>query len=168
MASEQLITVAGLSDLQKMLDTLPVRMEKNIMRSALRVGANVYRDRARNGAPVKSGNLKKSIKVKSQVRRGKVITQIVAGGGDVFYAKFIEFGTASFYEGSGKTVGGPYTIKPKNGKALKFGNIYAPSVTHEGVRPNGFMRRAFDGGESEAIQKTADYIRQRLDDVLLK
>lgn len=168
MASEQFITVAGLSDLQKMLDTLPVRMEKNIMRSALRVGANVYRDRARNGAPVKSGNLKKSIKVKSQVRREKVITQVVAGGGDVFYAKFIEFGTASFYEGSGKTVGGPYTIKPKNGKALKFGNIYASSVTHEGVRPNAFMRRAFDGGESEAIQKTADYIRQRLDDVLLK
>lgn len=169
MGNDQSIKVNGLADLQRMLDILPARIEANIMRGALRAGANVYRDRARANAPVgKTGKLKKSIKVKASVRRGKVTTQVVAGGGDAWYAKFVEFGTASFYEGNGKTVGAPYLIKPKKGKVLKFGNVYAPQVVHEGVRPTGFMRRAFDGGETEVIQTTADYIRKRLDATILK
>lgn len=168
MANEQVIKVNGLADLQKMLNEFPAKLEANIMRGALRAGANVFRDRARAYAPVRSGKLKKSIKVKTTLRRGKAMAQVVAGGGDAWYAKFVEFGTASFYEGSGKTVGAPYLIKPKKGKALKFGNIYAPQVIHEGVRPSGFMRKAIDAGETEIIEKTAAYIRQRIGREIIK
>ena len=169
MANEQSISISGLADLQKMLDTLPAKIESNIMRGALRQGANVYRDRARANAPVgKTGALKKSIKVKTNAKRGKVTSQIVAGGGDVFYAKFVEFGTASFYEGNGKTVGGPYKMSPSKKKAIKFGDVFSASAIHEGVRPTGFMRKAFDGGTTEVIEKTAEYIRTRLDATILK
>jgi len=169
MASDQSISISGLADLQKMLDELPAKIESNIMRGALRAGANVYRDRARAAAPVgKTGKLKKSIKVKASVRRGRVTASVVAGGGDAWYAKFVEFGTASFYEGNGKTVGAPYEIKPKKGKALKFGNVFAPSIVHEGVRPTGFMRRAFDGGTNEVIDQTAAYIRMRIGREIIK
>lgn len=168
MANEQYVRIAGLAELQKMLDILPARLEANIMRGGMRQGANVFRDRAKANVPENSGALKKSIKVKSTLRKGKVITQIVAGGGDIYYAKFLEFGTASFYEGNGKSVGAPYKIKPKNGKALKFGNIFAPSVVHRGVKPSAFMRRAFDGAEMQVIEITAEYIRQRLDTLILK
>lgn len=169
MANDQLITVQGLSDLQKMLDELPAKIEANIMRGALRQGANVYRDRARANAPVgKTGRLKKSIKVKTTLRKGKAISQIVAGGGDAFYAKFVEFGTASFYEGNGRTVGAPYKIEPKNKKALKFGEVFSASAVHEGVRPTGFMRRAFDGGTSEVIEEVAAYVRMRIGREIIK
>lgn len=169
MATDQSISVTGLADLQKMLDELPAKIEANIMRGALRQGANVYRDRARANAPVgKTGRLKKSIKVKTTLRKGKAISQIVAGGGDAFYAKFVEFGTASFYEGNGRTVGAPYKIEPKNKKALKFGEVFSASAVHEGVRPTGFMRRAFDGGTSEVIEEVAAYVRMRIGREIIK
>lgn len=169
MANEQYVHIAGLSDLQKMLDELPAKIEGNIMRGALRQGANVFRDRARSNVPEKSGALRKSIKVKSSLRKGKVITQVIAGGGDVFYAKFIEFGTASFYAGNGRTVGAPYKISPKMGnKALKFGNIHAPFVIHEGVKPVAFMRRAFDGVTTEVIDDVAAYVRMRIGREIIK
>jgi HK97 gp10 family phage protein len=169
MGSDQSISISGLADLQKMLDELPAKIEANIMRGALRQGANVYRDRARNAAPVgKTGKLKKSIKVKTTVKRGKAVSQVVAGGGDAFYAKFVEFGTASFYEGTGRTVGGPYKMNPKRKEALKFGDIFSETAIHQGVRPTGFMRKAFDGGTTEVIDQVADYIRMRIGREIVK
>lgn len=169
MASDQSISVSGLADLQKMLDELPAKIEANIMRGALRQGANVYRDRARAAAPVgKTGRLRKSIKVKTNVKRGKATSQVVAGGGDVFYAKFVEFGTASFYEGTGRTVGAPYKIKPTVRKAMKFGDVFTEYSVHEGVRPTGFMRKAFDGGTHEVIEQVADYVRMRIGREIIK
>lgn len=168
MANEQYVRIAGLAELQEMLKMLPAKIEANIMRGGMRQGANVFRDRARGNVPEKSGALRKSIKVKTTLRKGKVITQIVAGGGDAFYAKFMEFGTASFYEGNGRTVGAPYKIEPKNKKAIKFGNVFSANAVHDGVKPTAFMRRAFDGGEFQVIEVTAQYIRNRLDATILK
>jgi HK97 gp10 family phage protein len=169
MASDQSISISGLADLQKMLDELPAKIEANIMRGALRQGANIYRDRARANAPVgKSGKLKKSIKVKTTLRKGKAISQIVAGGGDAWYAKFVEFGTASFYEGNGRTVGAPYKIAPKKTKAIKFGDVYSAYATLEGTKPTGFMRKAFDGGTAEVIDDVAAYIRMRIGREIVK
>lgn len=168
MANDQFVKIEGLADLQKILDEFPAKLEANIMRGALRQGANIFRDRARAAAPVKSGKLKKSIKVKTTVKKGKAISQVVAGGGDVWYAKFIEFGTASFYEGNGRTVGAPYKIAKSKKKAMKFGDIYADNVIHQGVRPNGFMRKAFDAGETEVIDNVATYIRMRIGREIIK
>jgi HK97 gp10 family phage protein len=169
MASDQSISISGLADLQKMLDELPAKIEANIMRGALRQGANIYRDRARANAPVgKSGKLKKSIKVKTTLRKGKAISQIVAGGGDAWYAKFVEFGTASFYEGTGRTVGAPYKIVPKKTKAIKFGDIYSAHAVLQGTKPTAFMRKAFDGGTTEVIDDVAAYIRMRIGREIIK
>lgn len=168
MANDQYVKIEGLSDLQKMLDELPAKIEANIMRGALRQGANIFRDRARAAAPVNSGKLKKSIKVKASLKKGKAISQVVAGGGDVWYAKFIEFGTASFYEGNGRTVGAPYKIAKSKKKAMKFGDVYADNIIHEGVKPNAFMRKAFDAGETEVIDNVAAYIRMRIGREIIK
>ena len=56
MANEQ-FQVQGLKELHTMLQQLPVRIEKNIMRGAIRAGANVYRDAARQAAPVDDGTM---------------------------------------------------------------------------------------------------------------
>ncbi len=79
-------------------------------------------------APVDTGRLKNSIKVK------------VTGNGIVIwmvdYGLYVEFGTP------------PHLIKPKNKKALKFKKgkkgkaIFAKEVKHPGTRPNPFIRNA--------------------------
>lgn len=174
MASE--IKVEGLADLQKMLDQLPAKIEANIMRGGLRAASNIYRDRARNGVPRKSGALRKSIKVGTKFRKGLVSATITAGDDKAFYAHMIEFGTASFFAGPGKSVGGPYKIPGKtkggkstrNKKAVSFGDSVYNNVTHPGVHPVPFMRNAFDQGTVEVMEALRIYVGGRLGKEMLK
>jgi HK97 gp10 family phage protein len=167
MANE--FRVQGLKELHTMLQQLPVRIEKNIMRGAIRAGANVYRDSARQAAPVDDGILKRSIKTGStNVKKGRVVVTV---GTDLYYARMVEFGTASFYTGTGRSVKKPYKIPKtsKSGKitkrlkkAIKFNGVIVNNVTHPGIRPQPFMRRAFDGASDQAVATFAQYVSTRL------
>jgi HK97 gp10 family phage protein len=166
MASDA-FQVQGLRELHQMLQQLPVRIEKNIMRGALRAGANVMRDAARQAAPVDDGTLKRSIKTSStKVKKGNVTVDV---GTDLYYARMIEFGTASFYTGNGRSVGKPYKIpkltkgKRRLKKALNFGGIMRNSAIHPGIKPKPFMRPAFDNSSNGAVAKFAEYVAARLD-----
>ena len=156
------IKIEGLADLNKLLKELPSKIERNIMRGALREGSKEFLERAKEEVPVKSGRLRKSLRISTRFKKGEVTATMTAGNGQAFYAHMIEFGTASFYTGSGKSVGAPYEIKP-NGKALKVGNYYFGSITQPGVKPQPFMRPAFDAGSAEAVKAVAEYIKKRLD-----
>ena len=174
MANE--IKVEGLVELQKMLDQLPAKIEANIMRGGLRAASNIYRDRARNAVPKKSGALRKSIKVTTSNKKGALSATISAGDKNAFYAHMIEFGTASFFAGSGKSVGGPYKIpgKTKGGKstrkkkAVAFDESIYNNVTHPGVHPVPFMRNAFDQGTAEVLEALRLYVGGRLGKEMLK
>lgn len=111
------VRVKGLAELEKALNELPLKFEKNIVRGALRAGAKVVRDEARALAPVapptkegrekyggRAGLLRDSIRVSSsKVVDGRVVVNVVAGGsvkgtknfggGAAFYARWVEFGT---------------------------------------------------------------------------
>ena len=172
------VQVTGLAELKKALEGLPAKIEGNVMRGALRAGANVFRDAARRAAPEDSGALRKSIRVASRRQRrrtGWVNIDVKAGNKEAWYANQIEFGTASFYTGSGKSVGKPYVIRAKDEdgaevklsrkrRSLRFGNTFASQVMHPGIKPNPFMRQTFDSpaNQAAAIEATAAYIRRRL------
>jgi HK97 gp10 family phage protein len=158
-------SVAGLADLKKQLETLPAKIEGNVMRGALTAALRVIMAEAKANVPTKSGKLAKSIKIRADrkaARRGFVNVNLTAGDKEAFYAHMIEYGTASFYTGSGESVGAAYEIKPKNKKALGFGGGAVASVTHPGVKPQPFMRPAVDSASGAAITKMADYIKKRL------
>lgn len=178
------IKIEGLADLHKMLQDLPGKIEGNIMRGALRAGQKVFQQAAQQAVPVEHGDLRKSIKIKfirKSQKYGWVRMHLKAGDKTAWYAHLIEFGTASFYTGKGKTVGKPYIIKAKDeggkeletkikrritkGKspsALFFQGKMIQKVIHPGIKPNPFMRRALDENQSRALEATADYIRKRL------
>lgn len=171
------VQVSGLAELKKQLESLPAKIEGNVMRGGLRAGAAVFRDAARNAAPQDSGALRKSIRVTTRRKRGSgwINVDIKAGDKDAWYAHLIEFGTASFYAGSGKSVGKPYVIRAKDAggeevtlkakrSALRFGNTFASAVTHPGIKPHPFMRQTIDSGANReaAVEATAAYIRRRL------
>lgn len=148
MVSE--LHVSGLFELDKLLKELPAKIEGNIMRGAMRAGAKVFADRAKELVPVKSGQLRDSIKVRTKSRRGRVSATVRAGGKEAFYAHMVEFGTARHF------------IKPRKRKSLFFAGLAREVVDHPGASPKPFMRPALDGGQVEAVNAAADYIRKRL------
>jgi len=145
-----LVHVSGLADLQKFLDALPAKMEANIMRSALRQGANVIRNEAKANVPVKTGLLRDGLKVSTRSRRGKVTASVKAGGKHGYIARWIEYGTAAHF------------IKPKNAKSLFFAGLFSNGVDHPGSAPKPFMRPALDTQAQAALVAVGDAIKKRL------
>lgn len=146
------VKIKGLSELQAMLDTLPAKMEANVMRSGLRAGAKVMADEAKRNIRNKSGTLASTVKISTSVRRGVVKASVKAGGknkktgGDAYYAHMVEFGTVSHF------ILGP----------LKIGGTILAGVMHPGARAHPFMRPAFDNKHSEALIAVGNKVKQRL------
>lgn len=163
-----LVHVKGLAELGKVMEELPVKIERNVLRGALRAGAGPIRTDARARAPVGPtssenariyggypGALRDSIRVTTKTRGGKVIASVVAGGkgkngADVYYAHFVEFGTS------------PHSIVPQTRRALSIGGLFVESVEHPGARPQPFMRPALDGQAQQAVIAAAEYMKARL------
>lgn len=172
--------VTGLADFHKAMQQLTGELEGAIMRGALRAGQNVIAEEARNNlraaGAVDGGALLKSIRVrlrsKSQ-KHGWVRMRTIAGNQEAWYSHILEFGSASHYQGKGRSVKKPYIIKAKDGagrdiglkakrRALKIGVNLREQVLHPGVKPRAFMRRAFDTKSQAALDAMAEYIRKRL------
>ena len=168
MASNDL-TMTGARELDEALKTLSSKIQKNIMKSALRAGANVFRNEIKANAPVGPANsenarlyggyagaLRDSVRTSVSVdKSGRISASVKVGGktkkgADVFYAHFLEFGTTA------------HVIKAKENGSLHIGNSFPKSVNHPGIRPHPFVRPAFDGKAPQAIAAVAQQIRNRL------
>ena len=135
-----------MKELYDALEQLPVKLEKNVLRGAIRAGAKPVADEARRKAPVLKdfdprrifGELAKSVReMATGVKNGIVKGGVVAGGkstvgrgkdkveADPFYAHMVEYGTVK-------------------------------------MPPQPFMRPAIDTRTQAAIDATAQYIRERL------
>lgn len=142
--------VKGLAELQRMLDTLPPKIERNIMRGAMRAGAAVIMRHAKAAVPVDAGLLRESLRVSARARGGQVTATVIAGGPSTFYARFVEYGTK------------PHTITAKNRKGLSVGGLFFKSVDHPGARPRPFMRPAMDTQAQAALVAVGEYVKMRL------
>lgn len=164
-----LVHVKGLSGLNAFLQQLPVKMETNVMRSALREGAKPIAEEARRRVHSISGRLAKSIRISTRSRRGTVTAKVIAGGRDsrkqvirnasgrvkvaydtAFYAQWVEFGTKA------------HRIVAKGKGALILGGRYVKSIKHPGSQPKPFLRPALDSKARQAVVAAAQYIKQRL------
>lgn len=175
--------ITGLADLQKMLDTLPAKLEANVMRGALRAGAKVISTEAKRLVPVHSGALRDSIRVSAKIKGGRVIASVKAGsketkktvttkpGGGIsvgyqnpFYAHFVEFGTAAHFVKSEKKK--DFVLVPN--KRASSGFAKRLSITsqigkmHPGAKAHPFMRPALDARAQDAIVAAGEYIKKRL------
>lgn len=186
------IKTKGLAELQKMLNTLPAKMEKNILRGAMRAGAKPVLAAAKQGAAVASGELRDSLRITDGVKKGnrsQVYAAVTtakkvkrgqvdaAGASDAFYAKFVEFGTDPHLikvEDNEKPryVTRRGTVKKQSmktiNKMVKTGslvigkNFVGPVVSHPGAKPHPFMRPALDTQAGAAVTAAGEYIKKRL------
>lgn len=144
------VHVTGLADLQKFLDTLPVKIEKNIMRGALRRGMNEVKPAAQQGVHSISGLLAAGLKVGTRAKGGTVYATLKATGKHAYLARWVEYGTAA------------HTITAKDRKGLSFGGVFFQSVQHPGARPKPFLRPALDQQANAAVVAAAEYMKERL------
>lgn len=145
------VHVKGLAELQRFLDELPAKMEQNVMRGALRAA---MRDEvlpaAKAGVHNVSGDLAASLRVSVRASRGEVRAAVKT---DLFYARFVEYGTRAHW------------ITSRDGKALSIGGLFfTKAVFHPGIPANAkaFMRPALDTRAGAAVLRAANYIRERL------
>ena len=91
----------GGRELSQALQQLPHKIENKVLRKALRQGGNILLKKARSLAPVKTGALRRGIKLRIDLR-GKppaaIINVRIPGkgkkkGGGPYYSPFIELGT---------------------------------------------------------------------------
>lgn len=143
-------SIIGGRELDALLQTLSVKVERNILRAALRAGANEFKAAAKQGVPVHDGDLQRSIRVSVSSKRGTVYASLKAGGKKAPHWHWVEFGTAA------------HKIRAKSQHALSFGGTTVSEVDHPGARPQPFMRPAFDSASAAAIAAVAAKIRQRL------
>lgn len=171
--------IVGGRELDRLLQTLPVGIERNIMRSALRAGGVVLREKAKQYVPRDDGDLFRSIRVTSRVRRGQVQIGVKAGNSQVYYAGMVEYGTRPHYvavsdvdrgpgRGRGRrgTAGRQETlasIRTVNKRVLQIGaNFVGPSVHHPGSQAHPFMRPAVDAGFRPAVAAVQAQVRKLL------
>ena len=153
------VHVKGLKELGELLKTLEPKLRNNVMRAALRQGANVVKEAVLQNVPMAppntenarlygayAGTLRDSVRVGSRVRRdGKVAAYVRAGGkkGSVnaYYAHMVEYGT----------------------KRHKIGKwVHAP-VEHPGSRQRPFMRPAADTTAQTATVAVGNKIKSVLE-----
>lgn len=160
------VHVKGLKELGEFLKTLEPKLRNNVMRAALRQGANVVKEVVLQNVPIAppntenarlygahAGSLRDSVRVGSRVRRdGKVVAYVRAGGkNDVYYAHMVEYGTKRHKIGK---IGRKLFIEGKW--------VRAP-VDHPGSRPRPFMRPAADSTAQTATVAVGNKIKSVLE-----
>lgn len=152
-ARDEVLT--GGRELDRLLQTLPGKMQKNINRAALRAGAAVLLPEVRQNIPVASGNLRKTARISTRAKGAEVSASVKVGGKhkgvDAWYAFLVEFGTRR------------HKILPKKqGGVMQFGGIKTRMVDHPGTAARPFMRPAVDAKFPEVIAAVTAKIRERL------
>lgn len=145
--SDDTLHVKGGRALAQFLDQLAPKIQRNVMRGALRAGANVIAPAVRSGIRPQDGVLAASVKVRTGGRGAEVTARVYTR---VFYARFVEYGTK------------PHTITAKNRGGLSVGGLILRSVEHPGAQPRPYFRPAFDGQAVGATQAVAAYVKDRL------
>ncbi len=85
----------GVEQFKRELETLDKKLQKQVIRQAMRAGAKVLAAEIKANAPVETGALKRSVKVKAGPRRKHKIIFVVevSGGHDGPFVGFVELGT---------------------------------------------------------------------------
>lgn len=170
------IGVRGGAEIARALEEFGANIERNMMRGALRDGAQVIQNDAKARVPQDTGALRESIRVRTGRKGAKVYAYVVAGSSTTkktvkksstrpsgikveysnpWYAHLVEYGVKRHVIIAG---GGT-----KAGKALAAGaRILGEKVDHPGTTAKPFMRPALDTKAQSAIDIIADYLRKRI------
>ncbi len=143
--------VKGLAEIDKVLETLPVKIQRNVARGGLRAGCNMMLPVARSNIHSISGRTAASLKVGTRSKGSETTGSVYSR---YFIARFLEWGTK------------PHTITAANRKGLAVGGLFFQSVEHPGAKAamggTGFLRNAMDTQAGAAVVAFGEYMKVRL------
>jgi HK97 gp10 family phage protein len=165
-------TLKGGPELMQFLSTLPDKLQRNVMRGAMRAGARVTANKAKELVPVKTGITRKDIKVSANAKGLVITSKVQVKGPGSFKAPWIEYGTGAHWiraEGakvSVRTLNRAARLtagKDRDKRALIInGHFVGTSVHHPGAKPKPFMRPALDMTAGAAVAAIGEYVEARL------
>ena len=158
-------SLKGGLDLNAFLAALPENLEQNVLRGALKAGANVIADRAREMC--RSEEVRETIKTISRTAKNIVTAKIQTKGEAAFKAPWLEHGTDPHFITVDDDVRGGRTVRKinkdaKKGSLVIGGMFVGTTVHHPGARPYPFMRPAADTGEGAAIEAIGAHIAMKM------
>lgn len=155
------VRINGGKELDAFLAKFPADLQRKVLRNALRRGANVIRDDARQRIPRKSGVTAKAIKSGTRVDNGIPKGRVRMRGRKSFLGYLLEFGVAAHYLGGGDSglSARKLTQRVRAAGAMKIGeNFVTGAILHPGFAPKPFMRPALEAKAAEAVQAVGNYI----------
>lgn len=154
----QIVELRGFNELSKKLRALGPKIEKKLLRAAMRQASNVVLRAARANAPVDDGDLRRQIKTRSlRSRPGTVRFAVIAEAraeptqkypGGFPYAGAVEKGHG--FPGSRQRLHG----KPRE---TEFGT--------QDVPPHPFMRPAWDANQQNILNKLQSELGRRIEQI---
>lgn len=142
--------MSGMVDFTSFLATLPENMERNVLRGALRAGAEEYADGAREECT--SDEVRASIKTSSRAEPGLVTAKIQTKGAGAYKAPWLEYGTDEH----------EITVQGDTVSLVIDGKFVGKTVHHPGARARPFMRPPLATRETAAVDAMIGYARKRL------
>lgn len=164
------IKVDGYKEAKAILDELPNNMQKRMLLSALRGSAKPMLQSAKGKVPVKSGKLKKMLRVvRFKDRRAAKSEVSVAvkpvfertkkkGAINQYYGKFIHEGTSD-------------VRKSRKGKMLVFKNQQGQKVfvrQTKGIKPSPFLEQAYREGNERTVAIFGDELATAVEKFVTK
>jgi len=154
------LDLTGDKELLRLFKELPGKVERKVLRQALRAGAKPIRAAAGYRAPQDTGFGHAHIKVLAakKMKRGMVGIVVTTGEGGsaenqgkAFYMSFIEHGWMK----------APW-IRLHNGRFVSFGKTAASSegMTYTYMPPRPFMRPAYEATKDEAAKIVETQLRE--------
>ena len=135
-------------ELEQKLTQLPLRVAKNILARTVYAGAAIVRNEARSKCPVRTGALRKSIRIRRRkVSRGDFMV-VYGVGPTVYYGHLVEYGTKAHW------------IKPRVKRDLAIGQNVRAKVYHPGATPRPYLRPALDSNKDRIISAMRDKLNE--------
>jgi len=167
------ITFKGDREIEAFLAQLPLNVQRNAGRRALRAGGRVLADAARanltaNLKRPSTGLTAKDIVVRTSMQDGFVTAKVKLTKGKRgrhYIGWFLEFGVDPHYISSGDSVLSPRSLTKKHERegVLRLGdNLVTGPVEHPGFPAKPFMRPALDTHAGEAIKAIGAELRAQL------
>ena len=168
-------SVKGMGDLKQFLASLPDNLGQNILRGALRAGAQAYADGARENC--RDPEVRAAIKVSARSEPGIVSAKVKVQGPGAYKGPWLENGTDPHFISVDEDHSGGRTVRRINrlDKAARLagkegpgaslvinGQFVGTTVHHPGAKPFPFMRPAADTKGPDAIAAIGNYITTRL------
>lgn len=164
-AVQRSVKMEGWAELEDLLRLMPSKIGTKVAVASLRKGAAIIRAEAARLVPVETGELRRSIRVRTfrQKSRAERTVTVWVQGPEKSLAILVEFGTSAHLIKRKRKGGVLGRAKGRLGGIYQGKGLPRGQVMHPGATARPFIRPAFDSRVGQATQAIAQGIREGIE-----